>query len=252
MRGKYILIVILVAVAVTAVVLMLSPKMPLRVIQRGGEGPPTLLLLHGYGSSAEHWLPFSESIALPGNGRFLFPEATVPALRTDGSTGGLAWWDLDLAAHLRIHQNGIDLSLDAPGGLESAAQEVRAVMSAEGNSAKHPFLLGGFSQGAMVACQIAFMSDEPLSALIIFSGTPVNEAAWRAGMARRKGLPVFMAHGRGDNILPYDLAERLRMDMVKAGLQVTFVPFDGGHEIPAEAVIGLNDWPPLQSPSSRR
>jgi len=58
-------------------------------------------------------------------------------------------------------------------------------------------------------------------------------------MATRKGLPVFMSHGRADNILPYDLAERLRADLVAAGLAVTFVPFDGGHEIPEEVVTAL-------------
>ena len=61
-------------------------------------------------------------------------------------------------------------------------------------------------------------------------------------MERRKGLPVFMSHGRNDTILPFDLAERLKAEMVAAGLSVTFVPFKGDHEIPAEVVIALNDF----------
>jgi phospholipase/carboxylesterase len=64
-------------------------------------------------------------------------------------------------------------------------------------------------------------------------------AGWRSRMATRQGLPVFMSHGRADNILPYDLAERLHADLVAAGLVVTFVPFDGGHEIPEEVVVAL-------------
>jgi phospholipase/carboxylesterase len=58
-------------------------------------------------------------------------------------------------------------------------------------------------------------------------------------MAMRNGLPVFMSHGRTDNILPFDLAERLHADLVAAGLVVMFVPFDGGHEIPEEVVTAL-------------
>jgi phospholipase/carboxylesterase len=103
-------------------------------------------------------------------------------------------------------------------------------------------MLGGFSQGAMVACQVAFTSDEPLAALVILSGTPINERTWLMQMRRRKGLPVFMSHGRNDTILPFELAERLKADMTAAGFEVTFVPFGGSHEIPAEVVIALNDF----------
>jgi predicted esterase len=39
--------------------------------------------------------------------------------------------------------------------------------------------------------------------------------------------------------LPFDLAERLHAELVAAGLAVTFIPFDGGHEIPEEAVTAL-------------
>jgi phospholipase/carboxylesterase len=58
-------------------------------------------------------------------------------------------------------------------------------------------------------------------------------------MATRKEMPVFMSHGRADDILPYDLAERLHADLVAAGIDVTFVSFDGGHEIPEEVVTAL-------------
>ena len=105
-----------------------------------------------------------------------------------------------------------------------------------------PFVLGGFSQGAIVSCEVAFGSDVPLAALVLLSGTPVDTTGWRNQMSRRKGLPVFMAHGRKDDILPFDLAERLRADLVAAGLDVTFVPFDGGHEIPGEVVVALGEF----------
>ncbi|HYA43271.1 MAG TPA: dienelactone hydrolase family protein, partial [Syntrophobacteraceae bacterium] len=167
------------------------------------------------------------------------PETTQ---RTDGSQDERAWWELDLEAHLRQGKDGIDLSRDDPEGLKQAAREVLSLLSIEGNSKKHPFILGGFSQGAMVACQIAFLSNEPLRALVVLSGTPVNEKIWRAEMGRRKGLPVFLSHGNRDAILPFDLAERLKAEMIAAGMSVTFVPFEGSHEIPAEVVIALNDF----------
>ena len=51
-------------------------------------------------------------------------------------------------------------------------------------------------------------------------------------MLFRSGLPVFLSHGRRDDILPFEVADRFRHELEAAGLRVTWVPFDGGHEIP--------------------
>jgi phospholipase/carboxylesterase len=200
------------------------------------------MLLHGYGSAAEHWLPYTQTIPFPPQGQFLFPQAPEMIARQDGLLDGRAWWDLNLAAHHRPEKLGVDLTNEDPRGLEWAAKLVRRSLAREGNSKAHPFVLGGFSQGAMVACEVAFSSDEPLAALVILSGTPVDQAGWRSRMATRRGMPVFMAHGRADNVLPFDLAERLHGELVTAGLAVTFVPFDGGHEIPEEVVTALGEF----------
>ena len=42
-----------------------SRKPQLTAIVSGGSGPPTLVLLHGYGSSAERWAPFTQTIRWP-------------------------------------------------------------------------------------------------------------------------------------------------------------------------------------------
>jgi phospholipase/carboxylesterase len=81
-----------------------------------------------------------------------------------------------------------------------------------------------------------------LHALILLSGTFVDEASWTQAMPARRGLPVFIAHGRQDDVLRFDTASRLAEAMRRAGLQVTWVPFDGGHEIPASVVTELNHF----------
>jgi phospholipase/carboxylesterase len=236
------LLLIAAPVAALGVACWLPWQTRLRVLQSGGDGPPNLMLLHGYGSSAEHWRPYTQTIAFPPEGRFLFPEAPETTTRTDGLANGRAWWQLDLASHLRPGKLGVDLTGEDPHRLKNAAKLVRRAMSTAGNSKAHPFVLGGFSQGAMVACEVAFASDEPLAALVVLSGAPVDHAGWREGMAKRTALPVFMSHGRADNILPYDLAERLYADLLAGGLAVTFVPFDGGHEIPGVVVAALGKF----------
>ena len=214
----------------------------LSAITKGGKGPPTIVLLHGYCSSERDWVPFAKSIGLPRGTRFLFPRGPETAKRTDGRPAGRAWWHLDLAVGIRDGELGVDLSAEKPQGLEQAAKTVRAFLAGQGNRTARPFILGGFSQGAMVAAQVAFQSDEPLRALVLLSGTLVNEELWKTGFIRRKGLSVFIAHGRTDPTLSFEVAERMQREMQAAGIQVTWFPFDGGHETPTAVIVALNKF----------
>ena len=220
-----------------------SPRVPrLATLTKGGKGPPTIVLLHGYCSSERDWVPFAKSIRLPRGTRFLFPRGPETAKRTDGRPAGRAWWHLDLAADVHGDGLGADLSAEKPQGIEQAANAVRSFLAEQGNRTAQPFILGGFSQGAMVAAQVAFRSDEPLRALVLLSGTLVNKASWKAGFTRRKGLRVFIAHGRADPILSFAVAERMQREMEAAGINVTWFPFDGVHETPAVVITALNQF----------
>jgi len=105
-----------------------------------------------------------------------------------------------------------------------------------------PVVLGGFSQGAMVASEAAYRTRLPLAGLVLLSGTPVDEQEWQSGYGQRRGLPVFVAHGRTDPVLPFSGSDRMQRNLAAAGNRVTWHPFDGGHEIPAEVVIALNQF----------
>jgi phospholipase/carboxylesterase len=94
----------------------------------------------------------------------------------------------------------------------------------------------------MVASEVAFLTDEPIAALVLLSGTLVDEATWERHFSRRRGLPVFISHGRRDSTLPFAVADRMQTKLVAAGLDVTWRPFDGGHEIPATVVMALNEF----------
>lgn len=219
-----------------------GPAAPLRTLVRGGKGPPTMLLLQGYGAKVKDWLPFTQTIAVPRRARFVFPEAPEKTSPPDGPIGGRAWWRLDLEDHVPKGGRLPDLAATHPPGLDEATARVRALLHRLQRSPGGPIVLGGFSQGAMVASNIAFSTDEPMAALVILSGTPVDEAAWLRGLARRRGLRVFISHGRADPTLSFASADRFRKELAAAGLDVTWFPFDGVHEIPTQVVVALNQF----------
>jgi phospholipase/carboxylesterase len=170
----------------------------------------------------------------------LGPETTRPP---DGPADGRAWWRIDLASYIPPGGALPDLSRANPAGLSRASSRVRTLLGElDGRLAADPnrLILGGFSQGAMIAADIAFRSDRSIQALVLLSPTIVDEAAWTAGLPARRGLPVFIAHGRHDPILSFASASRLEAAMRRAGLRVTWFAFDDGHEIPAETVDALN------------
>ena len=205
---------------------------PLSAIERGGSGPPTLVLLHGYGSRADDWLQFEERWQLPPNTRRVYPQAPLRG----PLTGQRGWWWLHLEGYIPKGEELPDLSRASPGGIKVASRLVRELLAGQSG----PIVLGGFSQGAMTSAEIAFETDQDLSGLILLSGTTVNEESWAEHFAGRRHLPIFIAHGRHDRVLSFAIMDRFQQRLKALGLDVTWHPFDGGHEIPLEVVRDVN------------
>jgi phospholipase/carboxylesterase len=94
-------------------------------------------------------------------------------------------------------------------------------------------VLGGFSQGAMLALDVALHRETPPSALLLMSCTLLAESEWGPRFGTLAGVPVVLSHGRNDMLLPFPIAELLRDRLREAGAIVDWHPFVGGHEIPA-------------------
>jgi phospholipase/carboxylesterase len=224
------LIVLVFAVGAFQLWLRVQAK-PLSAIVRGGPGPPNIVLLHGYGSNADDWLQFVETIQLPPNGRLVFPHGPWR-----GPSGARGWWWLNIEGHVPNGERFPDFSVANPGGIKVGSRLVREFLE----NVPQPIVLGGFSQGAMLSGEIAFQTDQPLAALVLLGGTTVNEAAWVERFPGRRSLPIFIAHGRNDGVLPFAIAERFSGKLKAAGLNVTWFPFEGGHDIPRVVVDAMN------------
>lgn len=204
----------------------------LSAIVRGGDHPPSLVLMHGYGSRAEQWLQFENIIKVPEDGRLVLLQGPLRG-PISGSRG---WWWLNIEGHIPAGQQLPDFSVANPGGIKVASRLVRDYL----NQLDGPIVLGGFSQGAMLTGEIAFQTDQPLAAIVLLGGTTVNEAAWIEQFPSRHDLPIFIAHGRSDGVLPFAIAERFAHKLQAAGLNVTWMPFDGGHSIPSPVIAAMN------------
>jgi phospholipase/carboxylesterase len=194
-----------------------------------GDGP-LVVLLHGFGAPGDDLAGLWRQVAAPSGTRYAFPEAPL-TLDPSLFGGGRAWWMIDFAK-LERALAGLetrDLTREVPEGLAAARDHVERMLDELG--ADERLVLGGFSQGAMLACDVALRSERPLAGLVLMSGSLIAEDEWTPLVPRRAGLPVLMSHGRSDPLLPFALAERLRDLLADAGLGVKFLPFGGGHGI---------------------
>jgi phospholipase/carboxylesterase len=197
----------------------------------GGDGP-MVVLLHGYGAPGTDLVPLWREIAVPEGTRFAFPEAPLELAILPGAR---AWWEIDIARYERAMTSGGDiaeLTRGVPDGLAESRAKVIALLDAlEREHAAKDIVLGGFSQGAMLALDVALRTDRPLAALVLMSATLIAADEWKPLMQKRAGLPVLQSHGRSDPLLPFFVAEQLSGLLKDAGLDTRFIAFNGGHTI---------------------
>jgi phospholipase/carboxylesterase len=199
-----------------------------------GPDSPIVVLLHGFSSSGGELAPFARSISAPA--RFVFPDGPLDLAAT--GLPGRAWWPIDVAARdaAVAGNRPRDLSSWVPEGLPRARALVDAVLAdVRARLGPAPLVLGGFSQGAMLSCDVALRSSHALAGLVLFSPARIAGAEWAPLLGQLRGLRVVVSHGREDRDLSFAAAEALKDDLCAAGCDVRWVPFEGGHEVPLVA-----------------
>ena len=217
------------------------------IVVDGGTDPSIgVVICHGYGASYEDLAGLSnEWISLLGDQggkfRFVFPDAPN-SLAELGMPQGRAWWPINMARLAEAVQAATfeELHEHEPPGIT----EVRLALCETITAVKEqlvgdetPLVLGGFSQGAMLAMDTALRGYiAPPQLLIQFSGTVICRPQWQQAMDRLSGTAVFQSHGTIDPILPYASAEALNQMLLTAGVENKFHSFQGPHTIDLESV----------------
>jgi len=201
--------------------------LPTTAVASAKHGGTLVVLLHGYSMTPADLAPFAHSLGT--GGVFLFPEGPLPAL-----SGGRSWFPMDDAARQAAQRTGPrDLAERHPAGLAAARERLGSYLRAcAARFRPEKTVLGGFSQGGMLACDAVLHGTAVVDALLLMSASRLNIGEWQAHAARLGTLPVLISHGKTDPDLAFSAGAALRDFVAAAGAEVTWLPFDGGHEIP--------------------
>jgi phospholipase/carboxylesterase len=106
-------------------------------------------------------------------------------------------------------------------------------------------VLGGFSQGAVMSFAFALGRGRPRPAgIAAFSGFVPTVDGWELDERNARSLPVVIAHGSLDPIIPVEFAHRARELLEAAGTSLTYRESPLGHQIDPRVVRELETWLP--------
>lgn len=218
-----------------------------------GSGDKLLVvLLHGFGAPGTDLVPLADALDLP-EARFVFLEA--PTELPPQYMGGRAWWMIDIGRFERAMASGdvAELESAVPEGMQDVSAQARGAFEAiRAAHPEMPMVIGGFSQGSMVALDVAAQSSLDIAGLVLMSSTLMAKSRWFPALEARKGLPCLLTHGRQDTVLPFVQAQRLRAELEAAGQDVQWLQFEGGHAIPIDVLRAVREFlRARQVPASR-
>ena len=213
---------------------------PLQVIEaQTGERPTaTILIMHGLGADGRDFLPVAEQLDLSsiGSVRFLFPSAPMMPVSINGGYRMPAWYDI-LGTDLVRHED--------EGGLRAARTAIEALIAnevARGIPARR-MVVAGFSQGCAMSLMTGLRHGERLAGIAALSGyLPLAATTAAERSIANADLPIFMAHGTRDAVVPFARAEASRDALLALGYPVQWQPYEMEHSVCPQEIVDLQAW----------
>lgn len=199
--------------------------------------PPLLLMLHGVGSNEQDLLGLADKL----DGRFYVLSLRGPVTFGPGSYG---WFEVQFTPSgpqinpRQAEQSRLDLIefiKEAPAHYKADPDRV---------------VLFGFSQGSIMSLALALTQPDLLAGLVAISGRTLPELFTKSGplsghLAPREamsGLPILVAHGRQDNVIPIDYGRQTEKVFSQLPFNLSYREYDMGHGIGPVCLEQVRIW----------
>ena len=203
-------------------------------IETGPAPRAAVLWLHGLGADGHDFEPIVPELGLPDAVpvRFVFPHAPVRPVTLNQGMRMRAWYDI-----FRLG-GGPE---DEPGIRASEASLRQLIEKEKGRGiAAGKIVIAGFSQGGAIALQTALRYPERLAGVLALSTyLPLAPRLAEERAGKNQDLPVFMAHGTYDDVIPLQRADDSRRALEKLGYPVEWHAYPMPHSVCPQEIADI-------------
>jgi len=207
-------------------------------IETGPQPVASIIWLHGLGADGHDFEPIVPELGLSGPPavRFIFPHAPYRPVTVNGGHVMRAWYDIAIDAR-GFRQDEAHIR-ESEQGLRRLIEQERE----RGIDSRH-IVLAGFSQGAAVALHTGLRYPEPLAGIMALSmPVPLPERIPSELDPANAHVPVFLAHGTQDQVVPFPMGEYGRRLLEQVGLPVEWHSYPMDHTVSREEIAHIRAW----------
>jgi phospholipase/carboxylesterase len=197
-----------------------------------------IIWLHGLGADGSDFLPIANRTQLPAAVRYIFPHAPQRPVTLNGGYIMSAWYDLLVPA--TADGAPVPDALQDSAGLNAAQAEIEKFITQEQQRGIPPqrIFLAGFSQGGALALHTGLRHAEPLAGIIALSTyLPLAQS-----LPAARNIPIFMAHGKSDPVLPYNFGHASAQRLRAAGYALEWREYAMPHAVCSEEITDVQNW----------
>ncbi len=197
-----------------------------------------VIWLHGLGADGNDFAPIVEQLQLPSHYaiRFIFPHAPMRPITINQGYQMPGWYDISSLSI--VEQEDAAGIRDSSAILKALCEE----QEASGIDSRR-IILAGFSQGGAIALHCGCRYPRALAGIMALStylplpGTLADEISETA-----TETPVFMAHGRQDNVVAYDYGKQSMEQLESFDIEVHWHEYDMEHSVCIEEIQHIRQW----------
>ena len=207
-----------------------------------GEPQGSVIWLHGLGADGHDFEPIVPQLRLPSELglRFVFPHAPMQPVTINGGMTMRAWFDiLSLDRDGLADEAGVRASAGILDGLIQRERE-RGIDASK-------IVVAGFSQGGAIALHSALRSRQKLAGLMALSTymplvSAFEDEVLNTDSVESLDLPIFMAHGKFDPVLPMELGRESADLLIASGFDVEWHEYPMAHAVCEAEIDDIRRW----------
>jgi len=198
----------------------------------------SVIWLHGLGADGHDFTSLVPQLNLPPHLplRFIFPHAPLKPVTINNGYVMRAWFD--------IYSMQIDQRIDLAGIADSVKFVEQLIENEQSKGiASEKIIVAGFSQGAVIALTAGLQYSKKLAGVIALSGYLPNAAQVLSNKSQaNQDLPVFLAHGSEDTVVPFMLGKITEAALKENGIPVDWHSYAMPHTVCHEEIRDITAW----------